>query len=111
MDKKRGRVAAVSALRPADILHDIDAQPVVFDGTTISKREAHIRIVFARALKGSSRASKQLQKIRDLCGVDQVGSRVGCLFVPEPPSLEEFERMAHEQQRQFRENPCPEEFP
>ncbi len=111
MDRNPGRVSAASTLRPADILHDIEAQSVVVDGITISKREAYIRIVYARGLKGSPRDSKQLQKIRDACGVDQAGSHIECLFVPEPPSLEEFERMAYEQQRQFRENPCPEAFP
>lgn len=110
MNNKRGRVAAASTLRPAEILRDIDAQPVVIDGTTISKREAHLRILYARALTGDSRASKQLQRVRDACGLDKQAHRVGYLLLPESPSsLEEFERMASEQQRQFREKPCSED--
>ena len=112
MKRKRSRVEPVLPLRPADILRDIDAQPVIIDGMTISKREAHLRIVYARALSGDPKASKQLQNIRDACGLEKQAHRVGCLLMPEPPSsLEEFERMAFEQQRQFREKRCSEDSP
>ena len=98
--------------RPADILRELDAQLIVIDGTTISKREAHLRIVYARALNGDPKSSRQLQQVRDACGLDRQANRVGCLLLPEPPSsLEEFERMAYEQQQQFRENPLPEDSP
>lgn len=110
MKRKHNRVEPALPLRPADILRDIDAQPIVIDGTTMSKREAHLRIVYARAVQGDPKASRQLQQVRDACELDMLASRVGCLLLPEPPdSLEEFSRMAFEQQRQFRETPCSED--
>ena len=95
---------------PSDMLRDIDGQPVVYDGQTISKREAQLRLDYVRSLSGDSKASVRLQRVRDRCGLDKMEKQAGCLVVPEAPSLEEFERMAYEQQCQFRENPCPEEF-
>lgn len=112
MIKKCDKLGNAPSPRPADILRDLDAQLIVIDGTPISKREAHLRIVYARALNGDAKASRQLQRVRDACCLDNQDQRVGCLLLPEPfGSLEEFERMAYEQQCQFRENPCPEAFP
>ena len=112
MKRKIRRDELILPMRPADMLRDIDAEPIFIGGTTMSKREAHLRLVYARALKGDPKASKQLQQVRDACGLDKSAVRVGYLVLPEPPdSLEQFAKMAFEQQRQFRETPCSEDLP
>ena len=87
----------------ADILRDIDEQTVRFGGTTMSKREAELRLLYARALNGNSKASQQLQRVRDRASSESLEQKVGCLLAAEPISEEEYERLAYEQQAPFRE--------
>lgn len=110
MSGKSRSMNPVSAT-PSAILRDIDGRPVVYDGQTISKREAQLRLEYVRSLSGDSKASVRLQRVRDRCGLDKIEAQAGCLVVPEAPGLDEFERMAFDQQRQFREKPHSEDEP
>lgn len=105
---KQGKAKPVVPVIASAILRDIEEQSVVLDGETMSKREAQLRLDYARALNGDSRASARLQRVRDRCGLDKVDAQAGCLLVPEPLSPDEFERMAYEQQAQFRDKTQPE---
>lgn len=110
--KKRRQNPSDHSPRPAaDILHDLDRETLILEGREISMLEAGILLLYARSLKGEIGASVDLQRIRDRCGTETVSRPVGVLAVPQKQTLEEFERMAFDQQRQFRERPSPEDGP
>jgi hypothetical protein len=104
------RKRAVKTRTPVELLRDIDAETLEFQGRRISRLEAMMRIVYARALKGDVRASEELQRARDRGQVDTPPKKVGCLVVPEPMSLDEWERLAAEQQAPFREKRSDDDF-
>ena len=110
--RKRAQVRSDPAPRPAaDILYDLDCETVTLNGEEISMLDAGIRLLYSRSLKGDIGASFDLQRLRDRCGAESVPRPAGVLVVPEKISLEEYEHRAYEQQRQFREQPCPEDEP
>lgn len=106
-DKNSLEPVAPTRRAGAEILRDIDEQPVRIDGTTMSKREAQLRLLYARALNGSSKASQQLQRVRDRVGTESLSQKVGYLLVPEPPTLEEWIELVYDQQAPFRETRLP----
>ena len=63
-DRKAKRVGPAD---PAAILREIDEQSVLFDGKTMSKREAQLSLDYVRSINGDSRASVRLQRVRDRC--------------------------------------------
>lgn len=112
MTERRMRTQVRSDPAPrlgADILYDLDCETLTFNGEEISMLEAGIRLLYSRSLKGDIGASLDLQRIRDRCGAESVPRPAGVLVVPEKVTLEEFERRASEQQRQFREKPNPDD--
>ena len=109
---KRRRMRRGLAPRSAvEILRDLDCETLTLNGQEISMLEAGILMLYSRSLKGDIGASVDLQRIRDRAGAEIAPRPPGVLVVPPPISLEEFERMAYEQQCQFREQPCPEDEP
>lgn len=93
---------AGSPLSAGAILRDIEQTTIVINGETISRREGEIRLLYAKALKGHVGASTELQSIRDRTGADRLPKPAGCLVVPEPISLGEWERRAAAQQAPYR---------
>ena len=85
-----------------EFLAEAFSRPVVIDGREMTTREAYIRGVHARALGGDVASHAELFRLRRACGAGN-DSKVGHLVVPETLSMEEFERLAFEQQRPFRE--------
>ena len=68
----------------------------------MSVREAMLRRLQNSSLAGDMDAAAELQNLRDTNKVD--GQPVnGCLLLPDQISLEEWERLAAEQQAPFRE--------
>ena len=68
----------------------------------MTRREGELRLLYAKALKGNVRASIELQAIRDRTGADKPLKPAGCLVVPPPLKLDEWERMAAQQQAPYR---------
>jgi hypothetical protein len=87
----------------ADLVADMLEKAIEVDGREMTVREAMLRAIYRKSLGGDISASVELQDLRDRCGVTDGSERVGCLVVPEPIDLEEFSRLAFEQQRPFRE--------
>lgn len=90
--------------RAADILRNLDCETVELNGVQMTMLEAGIRLLYARSLKGDIRASFDLQRMRDRCSADTEPRPAGCLVVPEKIPDDEWERLAYEQQRPFRES-------
>lgn len=90
-----------------EVLAGIFAASIIVDGTEISTREAYLRSLQNAALRGDVDASIELQKIREECGANAAPTG-GYLVVPAEVTLEEFERMAYDQQAPFREKTQPE---
>ena len=82
---------------------DLVSATVSLDGRTMSVREAQLRVLYNQSLNKDIDAAIELQNLRDACGVDDQPERLGCLLVPEPVTEELFEKLAYEQQAQFRE--------
>lgn len=114
MTERRKRKQDCSDLPPrpaADILYDLDCETLMLEGREISMLEAGILLLYSRSLKADMGAAIDLQRIRDRCGAESVPRPAGVLVVPEKITLEEFEKRASEQQRQFREKPNPDDEP
>lgn len=92
------------ARTPEEILAELFTKPVKIDGKSVSAREAYLRGLQQKALAGDVESHVELDQLRRACGADEpvVG---GCLVIPEAPTLDEWIRLAEEQQRPFRENP------
>ena len=88
----------------ADILKRLDSELVEFQGRKITMREAELRILYAKALKGDVRASTLLDRKRSSAGVDVEKSRGGVLVVPSTMSMEEWKEKALIQQAQYRDS-------
>jgi len=88
-------------------LADLFSMPVIIDGSEMTAREAYLRAIHARALAGDADSLIQLDQLRRACGADEI-VRAGYLVVPAALPLDEWERLAAEQQRPFRENPSGE---
>jgi hypothetical protein len=86
----------------AKVIGDFFRTRVEFEGRVMSAREAMLLGVYNRSLNGDIDASIELQRMRDEC-IDDDTPVAGCLVLPESPPLEEFERIAYEQQAKFRE--------
>ena len=86
-----------------EILQSLNSETVELDGRKITKREAHLTLLYMRSIKGEISASVDLQRIRAACRADKPPEKVGYLVVPEPMSEEAFAKFAYEQQAQFRE--------
>lgn len=99
------RGAAGTIPSAAEIMRELDSATIEIDGRHISTREGEIRLLYSRALKGNVPASKELQRIRDRTGAEAPPRIQGVLVVPESISEEEWEKLAFEQQRPFREHP------
>ncbi len=92
--------------RPPDateILQSLNSETVELEGRKISKREAHLTLLYMRSIKGKISASVELQRIRAACRADKPPEKVGYLVVPEPMSDEAFAEFAYKQQAQFRD--------
>ena len=92
--------------RPSDaiaIVQNLNSETVELEGRKISKREAHLTLLYVRSIKGDISASAGLQRIRAACRADKPPEKVGYLVVPEPMSDEAFAEFAYKQQAQFRE--------
>ena len=92
--------------QPADaiaIVRSLNSETVELEGRKISKREAHLTLLYMRSIKGEISASVELQRIRERSGANVPQEAVGCLVVPGMLELEEFTKLALEQQAQFRE--------
>ena len=92
--------------RPSDaiaIVQNLNSETVELDGRKINKREAHLTLLYMRSIKGDITASVELQRIRERSGANAPQEAVGCLVVPGMLDLEEFTKLAFEQQAQFRE--------
>ena len=85
------------------IVQSLNSETVELEGLKISKREAHLTLLYMRSIKGDISASVELQRIRERSGVNAPQEAVGCLVVPGMLDLEEFTKLAFEQQAQFRE--------
>ncbi|PKB14122.1 hypothetical protein B0I00_2751 [Novosphingobium kunmingense] len=85
-------------------LAEMFSMPVTIEGREMTAREAYIRGIHARALAGDADSLVQLDQLRRSCGADET-VRAGYLVVPAALSLEEWSRLAAEQQRPFREHP------
>ena len=105
MKKNDPKGATTASPSAAQIIRELDSATIEVGGEQISTREGEIRLLYVKALKGNVAASKELQRIRDRTGAEAPPRRYGVLVVPAPLGLEEFTKMAYEQQRQFRENP------
>lgn len=89
---------------PEAFLAEMFSMPVTIDGREMTAREAYVRAIHARALAGDADSLVQLDQLRRACGADET-VRAGYLVVPAALPLDEWERLAAEQQRPFRENP------
>ncbi len=89
---------------PEAFLAEMFSMPVTIEGVEMTTREAYIRAIQARALAGDADSLVQLDRLRRACGADEI-VRAGCLVVPAALPLDEWARIAAEQQRPFRENP------
>lgn len=89
---------------PEAFLAEMFSMPVTIEGVEMTTREAYIRAIQARALAGDSDSLVQLDQLRRACGANEI-VRAGYLVVPAALPMDEWERIAFEQQRQFRENP------
>lgn len=86
----------------AAILKRLDEELIEFNGRKITSREAELRVLRAKALKGDTRASVLLDKKRSAAGVDKPVQLPGILHIPKPMPLEEWEIRAFHQQAKFR---------
>ena len=84
-----------------EILTAIDEQIVEFEGRKMSALEAKIRLVYQRSVGGDVACSVYLQQLRDRCQVED-RKPCGVLLVPPMLSIEEFTKLAYEQQAPFR---------
>jgi hypothetical protein len=85
-----------------EILTDLISGVVTFEGRRISMRELMIRAMQNSSLNGDIDAALDLHKLREASGVDDQ-QIVGCLVVPEQIPLDQWERLAAEQQAKYRE--------
>lgn len=85
------------------IVRSLNSETVELEGRKISKREAHLTLLYMRSIKGDISASVDLQRIRAACRADKPPEKVGYLVVPEPMSDAAFAEFAYKQQAQFRE--------
>lgn len=86
----------------AAILKRLDQELVDFNGRKITKREAELRVLQMKALKGDTRASVLLDKKRTFAGVDKAPVHSGVLVVPGTMSMDEWTASAAIQQAKFR---------
>lgn len=100
--KKRVTLVSTPTKSAADVLADLFRTPVKFEDREISAREAYIRALSNESLAENMDSALELQQLREACGVED-RKAVGCLVVPGPLSDDEFERLAYEQQAEFRE--------
>ena len=101
--KKQPRKKQSPASDATAIVQSLNSETVELEGRSISRREAHLTFLYVRSIKGDISASVELQRIRAACRADKAPEKAGYLVVPEPVSDRDFERMAFEQQAQFRE--------
>ena len=85
------------------IVRSLNSETVELEGRKISKREAHLTLLYMRSIKGDISATVDLQRIRAACRADKPPEKVGYLLVPEPMSDEAFAEFAFKQQAQFRD--------
>jgi len=84
------------------IIERLDEETVEFMERQISKREAMIRVVQAKALKGDIQSMKLFEDMRRQAGVGQARPGGGVLVVPATPDLESWSISAAIQQAKFR---------
>jgi hypothetical protein len=89
----------------AAILKRMDEELIEVGGIEMTMREAELRALRARAIKGDARATAALDKKRAAAKLDQTqASGGGVLLVPVVGSLAEWEAAAACQQAPFRES-------
>ena len=88
---------------PVAIVRNLNSETVELEGCKISKREAHLTLLYMRSIKGEISASVELQRIRERSGANVPREAVGCLVVPGMLDLVDFTKLAFEQQAKFRE--------
>jgi hypothetical protein len=98
---KKAPAASETSLKA--IIERVENELVEFNGTMITKREAQVRVLFAKAMQGDVRASKMVDEMRKQAGLDKAGSAGGVLLLPASVPLEEWEAAAAAQQAQFRD--------
>lgn len=89
---------------PEALFAEMFSKPMTIDGQQMTAREAYIRGIHAKALSGDAESFAELDRLRRACGVDD-SAPTGYLVVPERLPLDEWEKLAAEQQRPFREMP------
>jgi hypothetical protein len=85
------------------IVQSLNSETVELEGRKITKREAHLTLLYMRSIRGDISCSVALQRIRAACRADKPAEKVGYLVVPEPMSDAAFAKYAYEQQAKFRD--------
>ncbi len=85
-----------------DIIGMLDNETVEYDGRKITKREAELRVLHSKAIRGDIRAMKELEALREKTA-DASNRGAGVLLLPSPVPLHEWEASAAIQQAQSRE--------
>lgn len=102
MKREQASAGAGLPIEAHRVLGDLLQKEVVVNGVRMSIREAYLRQLYRASLSRDMGAAMDLQKIRDAAKVSVGSKEAGYLVVPEEVSLEEWERLAFEQQAKFR---------
>src|SRR5688500_18942186 len=78
----------------ADILKRLDEEKIKVGGKMMTRREARLRVLDARALRGELRAIQMLEKMREDAEVGKAQPPSPVLLLPAPVPLHEWEASA-----------------
>jgi hypothetical protein len=98
--KKVNAVPAV--MSDAEIVAMLDNETVEYKGRRITKREAELRVLHGKSLKGDAKAHQMMADLRQKTNADKSAKGSGVLLVPVVGSLEEWSAAAAIQQAKYR---------
>lgn len=87
----------------AEIVAQLEAETVEFQGRRISKHEAMNRVLYAKALSGDLKAIAMIEAKKQKAGGARQNTVGGVLLIPAGVPLHEWEASAAIQQAQYRE--------